>query len=722
MNYPTERWPGVILLLVLLSFPVLADAQPIDRQAVVRRHTIRVNKAEPLSSLSVGNGGWAFTADVTGLQSFPDDYARGVPLSTESTWGWHSFPNRKGYLLEEAFSHSIFNGRDRPYAVQWKEAGREKEAADYLRANPHRLQLGNIGFELLKKDGSLAGIGDLSGIEQELDMWTGRLHSRFVLEGVAVDVETYGHPRSDAVSVRVRSPLLAQGRLRVRIRFPYPTGQWGDEGDNWQQAGYHQSAILRQGLRGALLSHTLDSSHYYVALRWSSGAVLKEVESHYFLVSPAMAGAGGRSQAGAFELTCRFDSGENRLPVPSFAATADGSIGAWGQFWNKGGIVDFSGSTDPRAFELERRVITSLYLTRIQCAGDQPPQETGLTYNSWYGRPHLEMHWWHGVHFALWGRTELLEKSLGWYVRAAGTAEGIARRQGYAGLRWQKMTDAEGRETPSSVGAFLIWQQPHFIYLAELCYRAHPDRATLEKYKKLVFATADFMASYAYYDSTQRRYVLGKGLIPAQERYKPEETYNPCFELAYWYWALSTAGEWRKRLRLAPEKKWEEVMKKLSPLPVSGSRYLFAESAVDSYTNSVYRTDHPSVLCTLGMLPALPVTDTARMHATFDWIWDNWSWTNTWGWDFPMVAMAATRLGLPDKAIGSLLMPVGKNTWLVSGHNYQDERLRVYLPGNGALLSAVAMMCAGYDGSGPLPGWPTDGRWKVRYEGLRRMP
>ena len=46
-----------------------------------------------------------------------------------------------------------------------------------------------------------------------------------------------------------------------------------------------------------------------------------------------------------------------------------------------------------------------------------PPQETGLTVNSWYGKFHLEMHWWHAAHFALWNRTPLLEKSLGWYDR-----------------------------------------------------------------------------------------------------------------------------------------------------------------------------------------------------------------------------------------------------------------------------------------------------------------
>lgn len=55
-------------------------------------------------------------------------------------------------------------------------------------------------------------------------------------------------------------------------------------------------------------------------------------------------------------------------------------------------------------------------------------------------------------------------------------------------------------------------------------------------------------------------------------------------------------------------------------------------------------------------------------------------------------------------------MEVGTNIFLANGQNYQDERLRLYLPGNGALLTAVAMMCAGYgDSDDPLPGFPDDG-------------
>lgn len=707
------RIAGSIALAMLSFIMQQLVAQPIDRKALVRRHTIQVTAADSLASLSVGNGGFAFTADVTGLQSFPDEYAAGVPLVTQSQWGWHCFPNTEHYRLDESLRNYFFNGKQRPYAVQWKKPDRARAAADYWRENPHRISLANIGFDISKTDGSPATLMDIREIRQTLDMWTGCLHSYFRVEGQPVEVLTYCHPQQDAISVRVRSPLLAEKRLHIRIRLSYPSGEWGDNGDHWTKKEAHRSFLIRTSTHSALLEHILDTTRYYIAIAWSS-ATIKETGKHYYLIEP--------SPADSFACTMRFDPRKNGAPVPDFAATAAASARQWEKFWQKGGAVDFSGSKDPRAFELERRIVSSLYLTRIQCAGNQPPQETGLTGDSWYGRPHLEMHWWHGAHFPLWGRPDLLEKSLDWYRRTADIAKGIARRQGYEGLRWQKMTDHLGSETPSSVGAFLIWQQPHFIYLAELCYRAHPDKKILEKCKDLVFATADFMADYAAWDSVKGRYMLGKGLIPAQECYKPEDTYNPAFELAYWYWALATAERWRRRLGLPPTSKWTEVRTKLSPLPRQGHRYLFAESAPGSYTDPVYRTDHPSVLCALGFLPQVPMTDTSVMHATFDWIWDHWTWQHTWGWDFPMVAMTATRLGLPEKALDALLMPVTKNTWLANGHNYQDGRLRLYLPGNGGLLSAIALMCAGYEGSGPLPGFPKDGRWKVRYEGLNKMP
>jgi hypothetical protein len=112
------------------------------------------------------------------------------------------------------------------------------------------------------------------------------------------------------------------------------------------------------------------------------------------------------------------------------------------------------------------------------------------------------------------------------------------------------------------------------------------------------------------------------------------------------------------------------------------------------------------------------------MLRTFRKILQSWNWEETWGWDYPFVAMAATRLGQPEAAIDVLMKQVTKNTFLPNGHNYQRDNLRIYLPGNGALLSAIAMMCAGWDGyTGPdAPGFPKNGKWQVKWEGLKPMP
>ena len=89
------------------------------------------------------------------------------------------------------------------------------------------------------------------------------------------------------------------------------------------------------------------------------------------------------------------------------------------------------------------------------------------------------MIWWHQAQFALWGREELLSKTLKWYHEAAPIAREIAQIQQFDGLRWMKMTVPYGTEEHSKVGLFLISQQPHLIYLAELVYRNTPSDSFL---------------------------------------------------------------------------------------------------------------------------------------------------------------------------------------------------------------------------------------------------
>jgi hypothetical protein len=717
-----------LLLLVLLNnavLPQLQGAPPIDRHALVARHNVAITNADPLTPFTVGNGRFAFTTDITGLQTFHEFHDTGTPLHTLSQWGWHSFPNPENFRMEDALKPFEVHGRTVTYLDGQLEpdAGaqdRSRKAVAWLRANPHRIDLGRIGLILSRPDGRKAEPGDLAGTRQTLDLWRGILESRFELNGGSVRVLTVCHPDRDLLVVRIESPLLTNGQLKVKLAFPYAGGEWRKAAD-WTKPDRHTTRWEERRNRSDF-TRMLDDERYRVSLAHSPKDKISRSSEHEFRLS-----AGHDSMEFSVEFAPHPIAGR----PPSFSTTRASAEKHWRQFWNSGGAIDLSASTDRRATELERRIVLSQYLMAVNCAGSSPPQETGLTYDSWFGKSHLEMHWWHGVHFALWGRPELLEKSLSWYDQILPMARATAQRQGYAGARWPKMVGPDGRESPSPIGVFLIWQQPHPIYYAELMYRDSPSKKTLKRYQEVVFETAEFMASYAAWDEASKRYVLGPVLIPAQESYGSvkRRAINPTYELAYWHWALETAQRWRERLGMKREPKWDDVLNKLSKPTVRAGVYEAIE--VEPYT---VREDHPSMLAALGVLPQTPLIDAAIMRRTLDSVWKDWDWKSTWGWDYPVMAMTAARTGRPDKAIDALFMDAQKNRYLANGHNYQDARLTLYFPGNGGLLTAVAMMAAGWDppssGSGATssgaatnaPGFPKDGKWNVKWEGLKPMP
>ena len=704
-----------LLLCTVLAFP--AGAAPIDREALVKRHTVVVTKPDKLSPLTVGNGEFAFTADVTGLQTFPEFYEQkgGIPLGTQAQWGWHASPNPEKFTRDEVFLDYRSHGRTVPYLDARGESepnARLRAAANWLRANPHRIDLGRIRLNF----GREIRIEELHDIRQTLDLWTGVLTSEFVVDGEKVRVTTTCHPQQDVLGVRVESKLLLDGRLWVDILFPSAAEGWRQSAD-WNAKPEHHSTEVRETPNGLEISRRQDTSAYRVMVHYPRGSKVRWepgfFRPHHIVLS--------RTSPLSFAVEFLRDSAPSRfersfepgdLPVDPSAH--------WRKFWTEGGCLDLSGSRDPRWRELERRIVLSQYLTAVNCAGSTPPQETGLTFNSWFGKFHLEMHWWHAAHFALWNRESLLERSLGYYDRILPVARATATKQGYAGARWPKMTDPEGAESPSNIGVFLVWQQPHPIYYAELLYRARPEKATLERHRDMVFATAEFMASYAA-KGPDGKFALGPPLIPAQEDYSAERATltNPTFELAYWQWALKTAQKWRERLGQPREPKWDEVADGLAAPHIRDGIY----TAIDQEPFTRH-SDHPSMLMAFGFVPPTPLIDRAIMGRTLDEVRTKWDWDSTWGWDYPVVAMTAARLGRPAQALDALLMDVPKNRYLPNGHNWQSDRLPIYLPGNGGLLYAAAMMAAGWDGAPakPAPGFPDDGSWTVRQEGLRAAP
>jgi hypothetical protein len=715
----TFRGAGAIVAALLaLTGSAAAGATPIDREALVRRHNPVIRKVDYSAPLTVGNGGFAFTVDITGLQTFGEEYYKnGIPLETLARWCWTTDDNPNDFKLADA-NQQYVQADGTTIALPSKLG---TPASDWLRRNPHLHPLGQLSLEWDKPDGSVFSPVDIQEPEQTLDLWTGIITSKYKLGGAPVTVTTCCDPAHDTVAVQIESELVAAGKLRIRLAFPrgHDTAVKNTPALDWSHPENHVSKPLGTAW---IERHVADTSYFVTC-----GREPRPAGPHRF----TMAGEAGNP---VLDLTAEFSPGPEKFTRPVRLIQTE-SASAWEKFWRGGAAVDFSGSTNPRAAQLEERVILSRYLTAVQCAGDVPPQESGLTCNTWYGKHHTEMIVWSTAHFILWGQTALAKRNLDWFLRQLPQARTLAASRGLQGARWAKMVGPDGRESPGG-NPLIIWNQPHPIYLADLILRQTPAAENLAKYGELVQATAECLVSMLKFDAKRGQYVLGPPLWMAQEIHDPATSQNPCYELAYWRWAIETAQRWRLRAGRPREAQWDAVLARLAPLPVTGGKYTALESHPDTWTNLASRHDHPEMLMAMGFFPPGADVDRATMDRTLTGVLTQWDWaTKIFGWDYPMVAMAATRLGRPADAIEILLRDGPNNRYLPNGHcpvgtdraqASQEEGRReiaVYLPANGALLSAVALMVAGWEGCPEeFPGFPRDGTWKIRAEGLQRLP
>jgi len=720
MRLPALLRPAGLVCAALLALAGQATTTeavlPIDREALVRRHNVVVRKVDPTAPLTVGNGQFAFTVDVTGLQTFGDYYYKnGIPLETLARWCWAQDENPHHYTLDDASSD--FRQADGTMIRLPNKQG--TPAGDLLRRNPRQQPLGQFALEWDKPDGTPFTPADIQEPEQTLDLWTGIITSKYKLGGVPVKVTTSCAPDADMIAIRIESALVASGKLRVGLAFPrgHDPAIKNTPALDWSEPGSHRSELVGP----TTIRREIPGASYHV----TTNLPLRATGPHRF---------GFTTPDGArLVLTARFS------PAPAEVTTAQiiegGSARHWAAFWRGGAAVDFAGSTNPLAAKMEERIILSRYLTAVQCVGDVPPQESGLTCNTWYGKHHTEMIWWHTAHFVLWGQPEMAKKNLDWFLGQLPNARALATSRGLKGARWAKMVGADGRESPGG-NPFIFWNQPHPIYLADLILRQSPSQENLEKYRPLVFETAECLVSMLKFDAKRGQYVLGPPLWIAQEIHDQATSQNPAYELAYWRWAIDTAQRWRVRSGLGREAHWDEVVAKMSPLPVFEGKYTALESHPDTWTNLASRHDHPSFLMALGFLPGGSDVDRATMDRTLTAVLREWDWdTKIWGWDYPMVAMTATRLGRPAEAVEILLRDGPNNRYTANGHCPQGSdtarrsqsamhpEIAVYLPANGSFLAAAALMIAGWEScTEDYPGIPKDGTWHVRAENLMRLP
>ena len=358
------------LEMEMLGYTTENITASIDREAVLFRNNPLITEADPLTSLTVGNGHFATTVDVTGLQSYVDDYKNGIPLNAMSDWGWHSFPNKENLKEEESQkAYDFGHGHPEVYAIEYKKAedGRHKLATEYFRVNPHRWNLGAVGLDLKDANGNAIALSKLTDIHQQLNLWQGEITSNYKAEGEKVNVVTVGLPNRDAVAYRISTPLLKKGQASVSIRLPYPTGKHADDASDWSNDALHTSRIINSSDHIVTLMHNIDTTTYYIYIRWEGNAQFKEVKAHTYQLC---------TDADALSFEVEYSpvrrSIDSAIEAFRFDQAQKTTQKFWHKFWTETAFVDFSQCTDPRAKELERRVVLSQYLTRINCANNMP--------------------------------------------------------------------------------------------------------------------------------------------------------------------------------------------------------------------------------------------------------------------------------------------------------------------------------------------------------------
>ncbi len=717
-----------IFIYVFLSLFALSSQSSfaIDRKALVERHNIVLNQVRESSPSQVGNGEFAFSADITGLQTF-------IPFNTMSHWAWHSFPKPKGMNPERDFKGFEFeiDGRKVPLCTDeqslrnvsksYREAfpkvqmSKEQQAmANWLAGNPHAINLGRIGFEIKKSDDSFAKITDVKDAKQTTFLYRGVLESSFSIEGTPVDVITFCAQDSDTVYVKVKSELLKNGRLKVFFAFPYAdrksyTNFIGD----WKNVDAHKTSHSL-GKNSASIKRKVDDLVYGVNVDFSQSAKFAPAnEPHKFILS---------SDSNELEFSAEFFKGKSHKNKAgkTFEQALFDCETAWCDYWHSGAAIDFSQCSDVRAKELERRAVLSQYLMKVQEAGAYPPQESGLVNNGWYGRFHFEMIWWHAVHFGYWGRLDLAKQQLEIYAKYLSSAKDVAKKQGYTGARWYKCTADIPREWPHMIHASLIWQQPHPIYFAEQEYRINPSKDVLNKWKDVVFETAEFMASLPVKDKNGK-FNLEAPLTIVSENTDVLKTRNPTFELAYWRYGLQTALKWQARLGVSENKKWRDVLKNLAPLPIENGVYVTFEGVEDMWNKLNF--EHPALIGAYGMIPNIGI-DKKVFKKTYASVLKHWQFDKIWGWDFPMLAMAASRIGDREGAINALVH--SSKNFQFDEHGLATGGPFPYMPSNGGFLTALAMLAGGWDDADEDAfdaihlGFPKNSKWKVKAEGFNK--
>jgi hypothetical protein len=280
---PAQSVAGTCFFLAILFCGIQANAQQvkpgtIDRKALVNRHDIVIKGTKMGGPTQVGNGSIAYGFDATGMQTFSDKY------STLSNWSWNSVKTPDGFTAS-SFKKTMLDthGRMVPYDM----ADNNQDAmVHWLAANPHRFNLGRIGMQIKKADGSIAQIKDFENATQHVDLWTGIVESKFTIEGEDVKVITACDGDKDIIGFKIESNLVKQGRLSLFIDFPYSSTDFFGNGSDYKKPSAHQTRQKTTGKNSILFDRQLDSIAYQVGCKWTGNTKVEKQKEHRYALSP----------------------------------------------------------------------------------------------------------------------------------------------------------------------------------------------------------------------------------------------------------------------------------------------------------------------------------------------------------------------------------------------------------------------------------------------------
>lgn len=588
------------------------------KKSDIIKYNLKFNHIDSKNPVTIGNGDFAITLDQTGTQSLYEIY-KDIPLSTMSNKNWF-YKDKKDIKPSyvDGKAYMLFNlDNDPNYQIN--------------RQYPFKYSFMQI---LLYDNDKLIDINNIKDVKQELDLYKGIVTSSFNYKEKINKTTSFIYQDHDEFNFKLESD-----NLNLALKFNYPS---------YTKNGYRLDILPNVLVKEDRITLLYDDKN-------SLSFKLKS-SSNYQIV----------------ENTLIFD--DNNV---SFSLALDeikeGKL--LDEFWkcDNGIIIDNE--------ELVKKMVLSKYLLHVNSTGIYPPQESGLTYNCWNSKFHLEMHLIHSLWNIYNNHVGDLVKSFDYYLSIMPSSLKRASLNGYKGLRFPKMTGPDGEDSPSNIGPLLIWQAPHILFMLQEIYYLYNKENIIKKYEPLISGTIDFMISFLTLKDS--KYQMLDPLLEACESIPLDRCQNPSFELEYWRYTLERQPKIDTVLYGHQRYDYLDITSKIITPKEDDGIYLKTYGVIDKY--DLYK-DHPTEGFLMSFFKS-KIVDKEKMVKTIDYILKNMDLSSYWGWDFPFLGLSLLNCGEIEKSIEVTQLNTINNQYLYNGYNTSPrDDLKAYLPGNGAFL------------------------------------